>query len=62
MEYRVNKHWFINRGNFLKRLICDTGKFKSNNMAKWSDIRELWVRYEIKLESAKDKTKSKVLQ
>ena len=47
MEYKVNTHWFINRGDFPKRsidriegqLICITGKFKSNNMAKWSDIR-----------------------
>ena len=45
MEYIVNKHWFINRGYFRKdlegRLICITGKFKSNNMAKGLDIREL---------------------
>ena len=38
MEYRVNKHWFINkkiiRNDLEGRLICVTGKFKSNKMAK----------------------------
>ena len=43
MEYKCNTHLFINREDFQKRyidryiecrLICITGKFKSNNMAK----------------------------
>ena len=43
MEYKVNTHWFINRGDFPKRsierytegrIICITSKFKLNNIAK----------------------------
>ena len=38
MEYRVNTHWFINRGDFPKRprrsIDLYTSKFKANNMAK----------------------------
>ena len=45
MEYRVNTHWFINTEYFMKRfrrsINLYRGKFNSNNIAKWSDIREL---------------------
>ena len=65
MEYRVNKYCFINildtpigeicSNDIGGRLNCITGKFKSNKMAKLSDIRKLWVGEEINSESDKIK-------
>ena len=65
MEYRVNTHWFINSGDFPKwsrrSIYLYHDKFKSNNMVKWSDIRELWMGYTINLESTKYKKESILL-